>query len=52
VGQGSSVSAAAHYGLDRLGIESWWGRNFSHLSEPALRPTQPPIQWVLGLFRG
>jgi hypothetical protein len=28
------------------------GRDFPHLSRPALRPTQPPIQWVLGPSRG
>jgi len=40
------------YGLDGPGIESWWGRDFSHLSRPALRPTHPPVQWVTGLSRG
>jgi hypothetical protein len=40
------------YELDGLGIESWWGREFLHLSRPALRPTQPPIQWVQGLSLG
>jgi len=34
------------YGLNDPGIESRWGRYFPHLSRPALRPTQPPIQWV------
>ena len=45
----SSVGIATRYGLDGPGIESWWGRDFSHLSRPALRPIQHPIQWVPGL---
>ena len=51
-GPGSVVSIAAAYGLDGPGIESRWGRGFPHLSRPALRPTQPPVQWVPGLSRG
>jgi hypothetical protein len=42
----------AGYGLDGLGIESQCGRDFSHVSRPALGPTHPPIQWVLGLLTG
>jgi len=33
-------------------MESRWGRDFAHPSRPAVRLTQPPIQWVLGLSGG
>jgi hypothetical protein len=38
--QRSSVGIATDYGLDGPGIESRWGRDFSHTSRPALGPTQ------------
>ena len=38
----------------RSRIESRWGggRDFPHLSRPALRPTQPPVRWVQWVFVG
>ena len=31
------------YGLDGPGIESRWGRDFPHMSRPALGPTHSPV---------
>jgi hypothetical protein len=44
-----NLGIATRYGLDGRGIESRWGRDFSYLSRPVLRPTQPPMQWVPSL---
>jgi hypothetical protein len=48
----SLVGIATRYGLDGPGIESRGGRDFPYLSVPALKPTQPPMQWVPSLYRG
>jgi hypothetical protein len=48
-GRGSSDGIAIGYGLDGPEIESRWGRDFPHLSRPALGPTHPPVQWIPGL---
>jgi hypothetical protein len=50
-GAGSVVGIATANSLDGPGIESRWGRDFPHLSRPALWTTQPPVKWVPGLSR-
>jgi hypothetical protein len=51
-GRDSSVGIPTRYVLDGPGIESLWGRDFPQSSIPTLGPTQPPIQWVPGLYWG
>jgi hypothetical protein len=48
----SVVGVATGYGLDGPWIESRWGRDFPHMSRPALWPTRPPLQLVPGLSQG
>jgi hypothetical protein len=48
----NTVGIATRYELDRPEIESRWWREFPHPSIPTLVYTQPPIQCILGLFRG
>ena len=36
----------------RGSIPGGGGGDFPHLSRPAPRPTQPPVQWAPGLSRG
>jgi len=52
LGWDSLFSIATHYGLDSLGIESWWGRVFLNPSRLTLGPTQPPVQWLPSLLPG
>ena len=52
VGRDRSVGIVTRYRLDGLGIESWWGGEVFCTRPDALGPTQPPIQWVLGLAQG
>jgi len=52
VGRDSLVGIATRYILDGPGTEFRWGRDFPHLSELDLGPTQPPTQRAPGLTQG
>ena len=52
VGRDSSVGVATLYGLDRPGIESRWGRDFSHPSRPALGSHPASCTMGTGFFPG
>ena len=49
-GPDSSVGITTDYGLDGP-ASNLGGDEIFHPSRPALEPTQPPLQWVLGLSR-
>jgi len=51
VGKDNSVVIATRYRLNGPEIKSRWGRDFRRPYRPAMGPTQPPIQCVLGLSR-
>jgi len=51
IGPGSSVRIVTDYGLDGPGSNPG-GDEIFRPSKPALGPTQPPVQCVLGLSRG
>jgi hypothetical protein len=51
-GRDSSVAIETRYGLGGPRIETRWGEDFLHPSRPAVRPTQPSIQWVPVHTRG
>ena len=46
------VGVVTRYWLVCPGIESQWRQYFPLPSTPSLGPTQPSIQWVMGLFPG
>jgi hypothetical protein len=53
---GSSVSIVSGYGLDDWAIEVHFPAEakrilpLASVARPALGPTQPPVQWVLGVL--
>jgi hypothetical protein len=50
MGWDSVAGIAICYGVDGREIESRWRGDFLHPSIPTLEPTQPPVEWVPGLF--
>jgi hypothetical protein len=50
-GPGSSVGIATDYRRDGQGSNPGGDKIFRP-SRPALEPTQPPVKWLPGLYRG
>jgi hypothetical protein len=44
------ISVMTYCGLDGPGVKFREGQDFLHLFKLALRPIQPPVQYVTGLF--
>jgi len=51
-GPGSLVGVATGYGLNGPGTQTRWGRDFPHLSRPAVGPTQLSCTMGTGSFSG
>jgi len=51
-GTGDVIGTTIVYGLDGPGIEFRRGRDFPHMSSPALGPNKPSVQWVPGVPGG
>jgi hypothetical protein len=51
-GRDSVVGIETCYGLEGPGFKHRLGRDFPHLSRPAVRPTHSPVKWAPVSFLG
>ena len=49
-GLDSAVGIATYCRLDGQGFKPRWGKDILSLSKLGLKPIQPPVQWVPGVF--